>query len=161
MEGRKRRRGFPKRLKSLLGRLIQIQDRPGRDEESGIGTLMRVRAAVVVDNLITQGLRFKFVVESLAKAVGLGEVERAEVKEEVPVDELRVHGEEMRFWGGFLAGLAPEGDVVEPVLGRKGREGGREGEAGETGGMGATGEDYRREKGAWILHLSELRRRWS
>jgi len=127
MEGRKRRRGLPKKLKSLLRRLIQIQDRPGRDEESGIGTLMRVRAAVVVDNLITQGLRFKFVVESLAKAVGLGEVERAEVKEEVPVDELRVHGEEMRFFGGFLAGLAPEGDVVEPVLGRKGTEGGREG----------------------------------
>ncbi len=117
---------MPERLVSFFRSLVQIEDRPGGDEKSGIRPLMGVRAAVVVDDFVSQGLRFEFTVEPLAEAVGLGQVERTEVEEEVPVDEFRVHGEEMRFFGGFLAGLAPKRNVVEPVLrGRKGRKGGR------------------------------------
>ena len=114
MERRKRRVRVVERRERLVGGLVQVKHRPGGDEEGGVGAAVSVSAGVVVDDLAFVPVGLEFVVEERAEAVELPKVQRAEVEEEVPVDEIGVDVEEVGR--GSVLREGAEGDIVEAIL---------------------------------------------
>ena len=95
-----------KAAKGLFRGALQVQDLPGANQVDGVGPLGRLRGTVKAHD----GELFELVVQLLAKADQLSEIEGSKIEKEIPIHEFIVDVEKVNlflvllFWFGSVFG---------------------------------------------------------